>query len=115
MKRILLDRPAAYNLAKLATEIQAAESRIIAVNEVDCGSEGVKVAVYTEDGVTLSEATLAAIVAAHDPTPPTPQPTLEQRLAEALERIAVLEQAQATLGAEVGKVTALGAMSQPIE
>ena len=47
--------------------------------------------------------------------PPTPQPTLEQRLAEALERIAVLEQAQATLGAEVSKVTALGAMSQPIE
>ena len=47
--------------------------------------------------------------------PPVPEPTLEQRLAEALERIAVLEQAQATLGAEVSKVTALGAMSQPIE
>ena len=113
MKRILIPAPAAgVNYNQLSIEVAALP--IIAVNEVE--DQGVRyVAIYCDGNATVDEQALAAIVLAHDPTPPTPQPTLEQRLAEALERIAVLEQAQATLGAEVGKVTALGAMSQPIE
>ena len=113
MKRILTPAPATYHLNKLSAAIQAQIPEVICINEVTTDRK--YIAVYCEDSVTLNEQALAAIVLAHDPTPPTPQPTLEQRLAEALERIAVLEQAQATLGAEVGKVTALGAMSQPIE
>lgn len=81
MKRILFDRPASYNLTKLTAEIRAAEPRIIAVNEVDRGSEGVKIAVYTDDAVTLDEQALQAIVLAHDPTPPVAPPTEAERIA----------------------------------
>jgi hypothetical protein len=90
MKRILFDRPASYNLAKLAAEMQAEEPRIIAVNEVDTGATGVKIAVYVDDSVTLDEQALTAIVVAHDPTPPAPEPPIEQRVAEAEEALSVL-------------------------
>ena len=104
MKRILTPAPATYHLNKLSAAIQAQIPEVMCINEVTTDRK--YIAVYCDDGQAVDEQALAAIVAAHDPTPLVPQPTIEQRLAEALERIAVLEEASAMLHLEVSKVAA---------
>jgi hypothetical protein len=90
IKRTLALAPQSYDIGRLKAEIQAAMPVVMDVNEVDRGAEGVKIAVYCDDDVTLNEAVLIGVIAAHDPTPPTPEPTLEQRTADNEEALSAL-------------------------
>jgi hypothetical protein len=88
MKRYLTPAPETYHLNRLSAEIRAAMPEVLCVNEVVTDQK--YIAAYTEDGVTIDEQALAAIVLAHDPTPPIPEPSLDQRIAEAEEALSVL-------------------------
>ena len=90
MIRMLIDTLPAYNLSKLAGEIQAGLPGVISVNEVDMGQLGTMPAVYFEPGTSIDEQVLAAIVAAHDPTPEPAAPSIEQRIIELEEALALL-------------------------
>ena len=78
MIRVLTPAPEQYNAPKLTAEMQAAFPSCVAVNEVE--AEKKYVAVYFKDNV-LAEAEIAAIVAAHDPTPAVQPPTTTERIA----------------------------------
>ena len=79
MIRVLTPAPEQYNAPKLTAEMQAAFPSCVAVNEVE--AEKKYVAVYFKDNVVPAEAEIAAIVAAHDPTPAVQPPTTTERIA----------------------------------
>ena len=78
MIRVLTPAPEQYNAPKLTAEMQAAFPSCVAVNEVE--AEKKYVAVYFKDNVP-AEVEIAAIVAAHDPTPVVQPPTNTERIA----------------------------------
>ncbi len=98
MIRLLTEAPGQYNLPKLVAEVKAAFPSCLGVNEV--AADRRYIAAYFEVDAP-EQAALAATVGAHDPTPEPAPPSLEQRLAD-------VEEALALLHLEVSKVAPAG-------